>query len=560
MRDRRLAGALKAQVIAGTHVVLFGFDVAASARTGLLGFAIQREDLVTGAKQWLPNFLRFAHNDRADGPSGSDLNPLQAFQWGDYTVEPGQRLRYRVQAMYGEPEQLRVGDEVELEVQTELADDGRHGVYFNRGVAGSQAYARKFGRVSPLNIPDAQTWLSRGLEEGLLAFIERAEGPGWALRGAFYEFQHEPVLRALHAAALRGADLELSVSCPLLASGWPDYPSWHNIEAIRKQKGSREPPRKGLSQFSTPRLRSKDIAHNKFLVLVRDGQPQAVWTGSTNITAGGLWGHSNVGHLVGDPRVAAQYLIYWDQLHADLDGDALVAWTTANSTIEPGGPLGGTSTLFSPRLDTSALSHYVDLIKEADQAVFFTAAFGVSDEMEEAFRVASDVPRYLLLEEPDNDMELARADPDNHIAAGAYLDERGGWRQFLEEHLTGLNEHVRYIHTKYLLVDPLTDDPVVVTGSANFSRNSTLENDENMLIIRDEPRVADIYLTEFMRLFTHLRFRARVNVKPEERAPDPAEPAIRSPLHLDDTGAWTAEYFEPNSPKERERLLFSGQL
>ena len=49
---------------------------------------------------------------------------------------------------------------------------------------------------------------------------------------------------------------------------------------------------------------------------------------------------------------------------------------------------------------------------------------------------------------------------------------------------------------------------MVVTGSANFSEASTQENDENMLVIRGDPRVADIYFTEFNRLFNHYYFRS----------------------------------------------------
>ena len=48
-----------------------------------------------------------------------------------------------------------------------------------------------------------------------------------------------------------------------------------------------------------------------------------------------------------------------------------------------------------------------------------------------------------------------------------------------------LNQHVSYIHSKFLLIDPLGKDPIVVTGSANFSKASTNDNDENMI---DHPR------------------------------------------------------------------------
>lgn len=61
------------------------------------------------------------------------------------------------------------------------------------------------------------------------------------------------------------------------------------------------------------------------------------------------------------------------------------------------------------------------------------------------------------------------------------------------------------------MIDPLSDDPLICTGSANFSKNSLQNNDENMVLIRGDTRVADIYLTEFLRLHEHFYFRDAAN-------------------------------------------------
>jgi phosphatidylserine/phosphatidylglycerophosphate/cardiolipin synthase-like enzyme len=562
MRKKDSVNGTAAQAVAGTHVVLLGMDVSPDLRSGLLGFAIERTR--NRRREFLPNFLRFAHNDHPNGPISSRENPIQAFQWGDYGVEPGERLTYTIHPVHGTPQQPELRHPpVTLPVSCERADDGRHGIYFNRGVAGSQAYARKFGRASPLAVPEARTWLSRGLEEGALAFLERATGVGFELHGALYEFFHPPILNALRAAALRGVKVRLVVSCPSEARGWPEHPSPANAEAIRavKSLGKRKP----FIQLVTARRATRGIAHNKFIVLSDQGQPQAVWTGSTNITAGAIYGHSNVGHAIGDPAIANAFLAYWNELAKDPATPALSPWVEANTPLPPVAPTAplvprGARPVFSPRGDTQALDRYIELMGRAGQAIFFTAPFGVTAPFEVELRQHRGIPRYLLLDKPGNDMELARADPDNRISVGAFLGQPGGYRQFLQEHLTGLNQHVRFIHTKYLLVDPLTDHPVLVTGSANFSEASTVDNDENMVVISGDKRAADIYLTEFMRLFTHLRFRSRVRAKPDQRAPDPREPEVSSPLHLREDDTWTDEYFRPGSPKERERLLFSGAM
>src|SRR5262249_8626320 len=102
---------------------------------------------------------------------------------------------------------------------------------------------------------------------------------------------------------------------------------------------------------------------------------------------------------------------------------------------------------------------------------------------------------------------------------------------------------------KYMLIDPLTDDPVVITGSANFSDNSTTMNDENMLVIRGDTRIADIFLTEFMRLFNHFHKRNQFNRLSNEE--------VESTLYLSPDDSWTAPYYDARTQEYRERLLFS---
>src|SRR5262249_56265848 len=65
------------------------------------------------------------------------------------------------------------------------------------------------------------------------------------------------------------------------------------------------------------RSRTK-IPHNKFIVRLRGGSdPVEVWTGSTNFTASGFLGQTNVGHRVADPVTARQYFEYWKLVKTD---------------------------------------------------------------------------------------------------------------------------------------------------------------------------------------------------------------------------------------------------
>lgn len=109
-----------------------------------------------------------------------------------------------------------------------------------------------------------------------------------------------------------------------------------------------------------------------------------------------------------------------------------------------------------------------------------------------------------------------------------------------------------WIHTKYMLIDPLGDNPITVSGSANFSGASTEKNNENMLIIRGNKRVADIYLGEFMRLHSHYAFREAV-------AKDWNKNQVWKPQYLFTDDKWqNAGYFKPKHQRFLRREYFAG--
>jgi phosphatidylserine/phosphatidylglycerophosphate/cardiolipin synthase-like enzyme len=55
---------------------------------------------------------------------------------------------------------------------------------------------------------------------------------------------------------------------------------------------------------------------------------------------------------------------------------------------------------------------------------------------------------------------------------------------------------------------PDSDHPTIYTGSPNFSKASEESNDENVLEIKGNARLAQAYVAEFMRLYNHYCARA----------------------------------------------------
>ncbi|WP_199699203.1 phospholipase D-like domain-containing protein [Oleomonas cavernae] len=403
----------------------------------------------------------------------------------------------------------------------------------------------------------AYEWLSRGLLEGVIAFITRAEDDSWGLKGAFYEFQWPAVLEALRAAKGRGADVEIVFDDIENASG----PRAKNEAAIKAAK---------IKGLCVPR-RNGTLMHNKFLVLTKDGRAKALLFGSTNLTENGIFGHANCVHIVEDADVAKKYLQYFEMLRGDPEPAADKSdYKLKTVDLSPAPlPLAANSMnpVFSPRTDVSALEWYAKLAGEAGRGLFMTFAFGMNSLFRTVFARDDDVLRMALMEKEwtgrNKEAQIAairelQRRPNVVIAIGNHIPLTGfdQWLAEIERIIKHVNIH--WVHTKFMLIDPLSDEPIVVTGSANFSDASTKTNDENMLVINGSQRVADIYLGEFFRLHSHYAFRQAVSIflsnNPDKTPEDFAQ------RFLTEDGDWTIDYFTPNDRNGRyaRRKYFSG--
>ena len=277
---------------------------------------------------------------------------------------------------------------------------------------------------------------------------------------------------------------------------------------------------------------------------------------------------------------------------------------SVTETLQPDldGPLKSESinVIFSPRKTTAMLQFYADRMSEATASVHLTAPFGVSqqfakvlsqgrkqqDDLRRSPRIAKryssikgttrtdlsttdTLLRYILFDRKPSEhtskkaREIAnkkgmeyfdyfdfRGIKENRTAYGAVLSDE---KNELDEDLTGLTSFVDFVHLKIMLIDAMTDNPTVVTGSANFSEASTDRNDENMLVIQGNCAVADIYLTEYMRLFNHFQPRDD-HVKLKHSSGQTKKPFDWGQIVNDES--WLKPYFDPTNQLYRERMLF----
>ena len=215
-----------------------------------------------------------------------------------------------------------------------------------------------------------------------------------------------------------------------------------------------------------------------------------------------------------------------------------------------------------PRKGLDVLEWYAPIAGSAKKGLFMTFAFGMHTDFQQVYEQNDGVLRFALMEKEGNGSGLAqgkkdirriRALPNVIVAIGNNIVTNSFDRWLAEKRQLTAEANVRCVHTKYMLVDPLSDAPIVVTGSANFSEASTNTNDENMVVIRNDLRVADIYLGEFMRLHSHYAFREAVALSRAQ-----GTDTTWQPNHLIPDDHWQTDYFKAGRPRYLRRKYFAG--
>jgi phosphatidylserine/phosphatidylglycerophosphate/cardiolipin synthase-like enzyme len=244
-----------------------------------------------------------------------------------------------------------------------------------------------------------------------------------------------------------------------------------------------------------------DIMHNKFFVFdYRDttsANDDWVWTGSTNVTQDQFFSDANNVIEVQDKTLAAIYTREFEEM-----------WGSANEIPIPSrakfGPgksdnvphllnVNGTrvDVYFSPSDNTSSMIENL-ISLQTDYTIYFSAfaftRFNIANAMKSKWNAGKDVKGVF----------------DRDTANGVYREMKGYgpfawsppadvWIDFAESGI---------MHHKYILIDAPypNSNPVVETGSFNFSNNATFNNDENYLFVYS-PRVANLYLQEFYKRY-----------------------------------------------------------
>ena len=282
-------------------------------------------------------------------------------------------------------------------------------------------------------------------------------------------------------------------------------------------------------------LKSKGLGHNKFAVISDANGPRAVWTGSTNWSTTGLCTQINNGLLIEHKGIAKLYRQQWDRLKAasppDLDPAGfpteLVAANDKPNTFSIG--KAKTTIWFTRTSDGGDMEALREVISSAKDAILFLMFFPgkqglhtlIGQRANEASMYVRGVVSTLGNEPGDSDknvldVQLMSSDrkftPDHYTvvqpqgvdaALGPWLAEVTR-KTFLSQ----IGHAI--VHSKVMVVDPLSENPVIVTGSHNFSAPASEKNDENLVIVRGQKKLARAYAAHVMSVYQHYRYRSYI--------------------------------------------------
>ena len=564
MRRVAESNGVRVKAYSGTTGILLAFNIEPEKRKNFLGFAISREILSgrgTGRINWLQGILDFPGTSKAPGELvATNVAPIQRFRWSDYAVYPNTQYAYTIHPVYRSGSRpvtrtnrrtfLEKGPRVEVTTQGFASEDA---IIFNRAVASSQAFSRRFpdldeeidkakksGTLGSKTLPQkALDWLSRGLVERMESFLAQAHDDSWSIDIAIYEYHLPRLHKAIVAAGQRGVKIQVL------------YHAKKNDKATAENEHLlHDPAIPGVTLI--PRITTA-IMHNKFAILSRINEdhsksPIAVLAGSTNWTENGCYRQANVVHISKTPGVLENYTKMFETLVATRDNRRATKTAINKHNSIPSSPerFGG----FSPRSKLADIKAMSKIIASAKRDLLFATAFKLRDEITDAIlgQPNDSILRMGIQNSSSAKITGVHRDRTASFTAAALLPR--GLEGWLRETTAKQRGNIR-VHTKAIIIDVTSDTPIIISGSHNFSTNASKNNDENYLIIRRDTDVADVYLCEILRIYDHYRF--RFSAKEKLKAGEPTAPPS---LAGDDS--WTEVYFEEGSLKSLDRLRFAG--
>lgn len=310
--------------------------------------------------------------------------------------------------------------------------------------------------TDPVNISNPEDWQSS--VAGRL--IEKINAAQTSIHIAAFEFNLTPVAEALIAAKQRGVDIRWVTDDEngLEADEEPDRGQFAMLQEA------------GIEVRADTR---SALMHNKFWIF--DGQ--IVWTGSTNVTENGVFDQDNNVIVIQSPDLAMVYEREFQEMWDGEFGPRSPSTLDQQVVTVNGSRIVVVFTSEDPALENAI----VPIVQSATRSIRFLAFsftdYPLADAMSQRFKAGVDVAG--VFEKVGSETEAAELRTLMCRSVPVKQDGNPG-----------------FLHHKVIVVD----ERIVITGSLNFSTNAEENNDENVIII-DNPEIARLYIQEFDRVW-----------------------------------------------------------
>jgi phosphatidylserine/phosphatidylglycerophosphate/cardiolipin synthase-like enzyme len=522
--------------------------------------------------------------------SNTDYWPIQAYQWKDIFVPEETDVEYEIMPVTGTPGKKLV-EIPGLAIRTNQikATDtiGRHRVVFNRGIISTQALSKKLPKGesgSPgakalrkhigISGDDIRARLAGEAIEALTSLLNRARNEGGKCYCALYELTDLELIEALKNSKGR-VEVILANADTTEGSGSGKKRKVYD----GTNKDVRKKLRKALGSALHDRLlpAGNYIGHNKFVVYVnRLGTAKAVITGSTNWTPTGLCAQSNNIIIMEDDDIAARYLDYWRRLLSD-NAEQCPELRRDNAEAPPylslGAKQGTVRIWFSPNTERKTkpaknppappdMAEVFQTISDAKHGVLFllfsAGAPSILQKLSDVSKQRAVANQLFFVRGAISDAKTAgqfatRVYNDSLLKAPNRLITGiggiPGQFSYWEKELAKLGHAV--IHDKILVVDPFSEDCVVVTGSHNLGYKASYSNDENLCIIRGNRLIAEAYTAHVLDVVNHYNWRNKLTEAKKE-----GEGFSKAFSDLEETDRWQDKYFRKSFQQNRDMFFF----
>lgn len=321
-------------------------------------------------------------------------------------------------------------------------------------------------------------YLNQSIDDTLINYIKRAKQ---TIDFVIYNFNNSGISNisdALKAAANRGVIVRV-IGCGTTANNGVDDLAGSSVHFLI-----------GPNSYNR-----KGIMHNKFFLFdteSADANDPLVWTGSTNLTSGQINLDANNVIIIQDQSLARAYKIEFEEM-----------WGSSTSTPNATKAVFGASKKNNTPHEFSINGKRVEC--------YFSPTDGINAQIVQHINTANhdlNIATMVLTRTEIASAIVARK------SAGSYVnmltDASGTNDAAVNTTLLaalGSTGYVFYgnsgiMHNKYMIInqgDPASD-PMVLTGSHNWSAAADNDNDENTLIIHDAT-IANLYYQNFAKLF-----------------------------------------------------------